>query len=147
MGDMALVEMKLLMKITSDSTRSLIIDPVRKSLAVLFQKRYEPASINSHEICHACFTINTLANRLVISRYLPVHKCYVVVGNNVPNAQFSAPVLSSSVSAPWLYLSLQLSAALWALTLTPCSQPYLDTAAAPACYFNQTPFIHCSTAR
>lgn len=47
---------------------------------------------------------------------------------NLPIEHFSVPDLSSSVSALRLYLSLQLSGALWALTLTPCSQPYLDTA-------------------
>lgn len=64
---------------------------------------------------------------------------------NLPIEHFSVPDLGSSVSALRLYLSLQLSAALWALTLTPSSQPYLDTAAALACHFNQTPFIHFLT--
>lgn len=39
---------------------------------------------------------------------------------NLPIEHFSVPDLSSSVSALRLYLSLQLSGALWALTLTPC---------------------------
>lgn len=69
----------------------------------------------------------------------------VVVIKNVPIEHFTVPDLSSSVSAVRLYLSLQLSDALWALTLTPCSQPYLDTAVAPACHFHQTPFIHFPT--